>query len=394
MKQLPGFNYDPKMKRLVLDGFVAGTGGKVRRQKTIRNVTRAEALEHWKAFRADLVTGRALTGPMTLRQFDEDFYADIAARHRESTRATQRTLLKCQLLPYFGDTPLEDISAVRVGKFMVHMKNQTRSARYINNAVRLLKMLLRQAVERGVIADYPIRKKVAKETEEPLEQELTREERDRFFATFDDEAAFRRHLDEKRRLGPVKESTNFDKPRRFGGGLRGDSEAAGVCFARFQELREFFVIAVETGLRKGDLRDLRWASIDLTAGFIRVRTQKTSREAEIPISRACREALCALEMRSGRKRYVFLDSRGKQYSQTRIRRAFVIARKLANIEHPFRPHDLRHTFGCRLASSSVGLQIIARALGHTTSRMAERYARPSMEAMRMIAAALDADPLQ
>jgi len=63
------------------------------------------------------------------------------------------------------------------------------------------------------------------------------------------------------------------------------------------------------------------------------------------------------------------------------------------IAHPFRPHDLRHTFGCRLASSSVGLQIIAKALGHTSTRMAERFARPSEEAMRMIAAALDADPL-
>lgn len=393
MTKLPGFHYDARKKCLSLDGFVAGTGGKVRRRRTIKNVTRNEALTHWKAFRADLESGRAIDGPMTLGQFDERFYETIAASKQESTRATQRTLIECQLLPYFGDTPLEEISSIRVTDFMADMKKRKLSPRYVNNAVRVLKMLLRQAVERNVIADYPLKKKIVKEPEETLRQELSREERARFFAVFHDEAAFRKHLDEKRRKGPVKESGRFGKPRRFGGGLRGDSEAAGVCFARFRELRELFAVAVETGLRKSDLRELRWDSIDLAAGFIRVCTQKTSKEAEIPISRACREALRALELRTGCADYVFLDARGKRYSHTRIRRTFVLAKKIAKITRPFRPHDLRHTFGCRLASSSVGLPIIAKALGHTTTRMAERYARPSEEAMRTVAAALDADPL-
>ena len=35
-----------------------------------------------------------------------------------------------------------------------------------------------------------------------------------------------------------------------------------------QELRELFVVAVDTGLRKGDLRDLRWNQVDLAEGFI------------------------------------------------------------------------------------------------------------------------------
>lgn len=257
-----------------------------------------------------------------------------------------------------------------------------------------LKMLLRQAVERDVLADYPIKKKIPKEKEKPLRLELTSDERARFFGVFNDEAAFRHYLEDKRQLGPVKESDAFAAPRRFGGGLRGDSKAAGVAFQRFHELREFFVVAVETGLRKSDLRDLRWDQVDLASGFIRVLMQKTALEAEIPISRACREALQAAAVRCGRDGYVFLDANRRRYSFTRIRRSFVLAKALADISRRFRPHDLRHTFGCRLASKSVGLQIIAKALGHTTTRMAERYARPSDEAMRIVVAALDADPLQ
>jgi integrase len=391
--KLQGLHYDARRKRAVLDGFVPGTGGKVRRQRTIENVTKAEAIVQWKKFRADLDSGRAIDGPLTLQQFVDLFLADVGANHQESTRSTQRTLLDCQILPYFGKTKLEDISSIRVAKFIAHMKKSGRSPSYTNNAVRLIKMLLRQAVERDVIADYPLKKKVPKEKEKPLRLELTRDERDRFFAVFDDEAAFRRYLDDKRKLGPVTQSESFKKPRRFGGGLRGDSKAAGVAFARFQELRELFVVAVDTGLRKGDLRDLRWNQVDFAEGFIRVLMQKTALEAEIPISSACREALLAVEARCGRAEYVFRDAAGKRYSQTRIRRTFVLAKKLAGITRRFRPHDLRHTFGCRLASSSVGLQIIAKALGHTTTRMAERYARPSEEAMRIVVKALDADPL-
>jgi integrase len=88
-----------------------------------------------------------------------------------------------------------------------------------------------------------------------------------------------------------------------------------------------------------------------------------------------------------------VDENGRRFSPTRIRRAFLLAKELAAITRRFRPHDLRHTFGCRLADRNVSLQKIAKALGHTTTRMAERYARPSEESMHDITRALDADPL-
>jgi integrase len=392
MKDLPGFNYNARRKVLVLDGYVRGNR-KMRRQRTFRNVTRDQALKLWKEFRADLDSGRAIEGPLTLRQFIERFYDRIAASHRDSTRKTQRVIIQNHLLRYFGDSNLDDITSIRVIDFMADMRQRKLSGTYINNAVRVLKMLLRQAVERDVLADYPIKKKIPKEKEKPLRQELSLGERTRFFGVFDDESVFRRHLDGKRQLGPVKKGSGFSAPRRFGGGLRGDSKAAGVAFQRFQELRDFFVAAVETGLRKNDLRNLRWNQVDFPSGFIRVLMQKTTLEAEIPISHACREALLSAKTRSGAGDYVFRDSSGRRYSLTRIRRVFVLAKTLAAIDRPFRPHDLRHTFGCRLASKSVGLQIIAKALGHTTTRMAERYARPSDEAMRVVVAALDDDPL-
>lgn len=51
MKQLPGFSYDAKRKRVVLDGYVAGSSGKLRRQRTHENVSRDQALVAWRVFR-------------------------------------------------------------------------------------------------------------------------------------------------------------------------------------------------------------------------------------------------------------------------------------------------------------------------------------------------------
>jgi hypothetical protein len=51
----------------------------------------------------------------------------------------------------------------------------------------------------------------------------------------------------------------------------------------------------------------------------------------------------------------------------------------------------RHTFASNLASAGVSLQVIARCLGHATTKMSERYARPDEASLRAVVAALDAE---
>jgi integrase len=393
-QQLPGFTYDGKRKRAIFDGFVPGTKCKVRRQRTVDNVTRDQALEAWRLFRAELQSGSAIDGPLTLEQFVGKYYPLIAARHKASTRKTEGAIIKNHLLRFFGDAELSAITTIRVTDFIADLSVRCHAASFINDCVRVLKLLLRQAVERNVIPEYPIKQKVPKEKEVSLRLELKLQERTRFYAAFEDEAAFRRHLDSRRTLGPLQTSEHFETERRFGGGLRGDSDAAGAYFQRFRELRDFFTAAVETGLRMAsDLRNLQWSSVDATKGFIRVVMQKTLMEAEIPISAECRAVLRRCRMNGVASVFVFVDGNGRQFSRTRIRRAFLLAKELAGITRRFRPHDLRHTYGCRLADRNISLQKIAKALGHTTTRMAERYARPSEDSMRDIIHALDSDPL-
>jgi len=370
------FRYHGKTKTAIFDGYVAGSSGKVRRRKTIANVTRAQALHEYSVFRAELARGRATRGPLTFAAFLQVHWAAIAAPLAPTTAATYRSLIDQHLCRVFGKILLEEITTVRVLDFKTDMRNRGCSASYINDAVRLLKTLLRQAVERDALADYPIKKKISKEREVLLRLELTPEERARFFRTFDDEQAFRDHVGAHRRRN----------------GRLSQSAATAGYFARYRELRDFFVVAVETGLRnRSDLRNLQWREVDLAGGFIRLTMQKTGFEATIPISRACRAVLARLHACRGAAENVFVDAVGRRLSPSRIKRAFKLAKALAGITRRLRVHDLRHTFGCRLASGGVPLQMIAKALGHTTTKMAERYARPSEESMRIIVGALDRD---
>jgi integrase len=86
---------------------------------------------------------------------------------------------------------------------------------------------------------------------------------------------------------------------------------------------------------------------------------------------------------------VFLTDAGRPFSVAVVNRYFAKAKILADITRRFRFHDLRHSFGSLLASKGVSIQVIAKALGHSSTAMAERYARPSEESLKVITEALN-----
>jgi integrase len=255
-------------------------------------------------------------------------------------------------------------------------------------------MLVRDAFEREEIDRFPLRglRRLPIERETPLRQEMSTQEHARFVAAFDDETGFRKLIAAERAPGPVRISDHFRGPRAFGGRLLPEGEAAGVYFERFRASKPLFVVALETGLRRGDLLALRWKSIDLKSGWIRVVMNKTRCEAVIPISKACKAALAVARKRAPFSPVVFVaeDEKSPFPVETLVRH-FALAKKLAGIERRFRFHDCRHTFASRLASRGVSLQVIQKALGHTSARMSERYARPDEHALTAIRTALDSE---
>lgn len=402
MSAYVGFHYDAAKRRAHFDCRVPGSAGTKRRRKTVYAETRADALALWRAFTSAVAEeAEAPAGPPavelvcsevpTLAVFVETHYTGIAAAHKPSTRKTQESIIRNRLLPVLGTLPLDKISSLVVADFQIALKRQGFAPSYRNDCLRVLKMLLYQAVEREVIISYPLRKRVRREKEPVLRLEMTTAERATFLEAFDDLDAFTARLGRKHRRGAVRTSPKFAVARSFGGNLRPDGGAARRYFERFRWLRPLFVIALETGLRRSDLLQLRWSSVHRQERWIRVLMQKTEFEAVIPISSACGTALDTCEKRSRGSEYVFVDERGKLISDTRVRRSYALAKELAGITRRCRFHDLRHTFASRLVSQGTNLRVIATSLGHTTTDQTERYAKPSTEAMRQIMTALDRD---
>ncbi len=396
-KFVTGFEWDPRRKVAKIDLYVPGTAGTARKRRTIHAESKDDALAVWRQLREETQRGTAHDiKPWTLSRYVKEIFPNLQARVSASTAKMQEEALERYVMPTLAGRKLSAIRRPDLEDLVTFLKGEKHLAHStINRTLSIVRRILRDAEARELIAVYPVRGGLPREKEIQLRLELSDEEMARFLAVFDDEQGFRNARNQRtarRRLARIGQGSGLTPglPLR-GAGPRGDSQAVGEDFARFRASKPAFVIALETGLRRGDLIGLRWENVDLQTGCVRLVMQKTREEVEIPISALCRQALLECKRRRSLKRPEILTTeKGMPYSIPTLSRYFVTAKALAGITRRLRLHDLRHTYASRLASRGVGLQIIAKALGHRSTRMTERYARPSRDAaMRAILEALD-----
>lgn len=136
-------------------------------------------------------------------------------------------------------------------------------------------------------------------------------------------------------------------------------------------------LALNTGLRRGELFGLRWDDVDFTTNVLTIRHTKAGRTRHVPMNAEVRTILGALESR-GRSPYVLpsANSARPRDAHNFIRRMFTPALKRARIGD-FRWHDLRHTFASRLVMCGVDLRSVQELLGHTDIKMTLRYSHLS-----------------
>lgn len=391
-QHLKGFRYDETAGLAYFSVYLPGSGGESRHRATVEAATWEEAVHKWTEFRARALKGESRPGHvLTFREFIAAYMDDIAAQVSAKTATEYRRTATKHLLPVFGSTRLNEITTAAVKAFETKLKRAGYALATVNGYVNVLLILLHRAVDDfDVIEEFPLKKRLKRKKPDPLALELTDEERAQFFATFDDEARFRAHLGVRRSFGPVRTCERYPTARRFGGSVRPDSDAAADAFARLRFLKPFFIAAIETGLRKGDLLGLSWRSVDFEQRWVNIIMQKTKLPVTVPMSDACYAALRECQVRDFAGELVFTDEEGRPLSATRVHRTFNLVKQLAGITRRFRIHDLRHTFASRLISRNVNLGVISKAMGHTTIAMTMRYARPSPEALRDIQRALNA----
>lgn len=132
-------------------------------------------------------------------------------------------------------------------------------------------------------------------------------------------------------------------------------------------LKPVVLIALNTGMRKSELLELRWDQIDMERGTITLSDTKNNETRIVPMNQVVRETLQTLP-RNGERVFPFQS----------VKKSFRHALKSAGIEG-VRFHDLRHTFASHLVMQGVGLRTVQQLLGHKTLRMVLRYSHLSEE---------------
>jgi integrase len=281
--------------------------------------------------------------------------------------------------PSLGETPIGTLTEDQIELFFALLKREGRAASTRNKYVQLVKPMFRWGVKKGYLMRNPVAES------ETIKREKHGKRSRRLVADVLDDTGKIVHEGEERRLLAV----------------------AGP------HLQRLIIGALETGMRRGELLNLRWADLNLERKEITVRaeTTKTRTARVLPMSSRLAGVLemahiaLATVLNSGPAKglneaeqaallarcYVFGDSAGlkvanvKRAWQTGVVKAHAHTPKWANsnamtteLQKVFRAidltfHDLRHEAGSRLLEAGWPLHHVQEMLGHANVSQTSTY---------------------
>ncbi|MFH0732203.1 MAG: site-specific integrase [Candidatus Omnitrophota bacterium] len=228
------------------------------------------------------------------------------------------------LKKFFSGKHLYEITPLSVEKFKAERAQEV-SAATVNRNLACLKSMFNRAIEWGKAKENPVKK-----------VKLFRENNKRL-----------RYL-EKEEI--VKLLANSNK-----------------------HLRSIVVVALNTGMRKGEILGLKWQDVDFRRSIIFLLNTKNGEKREIPINEQVKTALIRVR-KHPESPYIFCKADGTHYGN--VRKSFFTAVKKSGIIN-FRFHDLRHTFASQLVMSGIDLNTVRELMGHKSLQMTLRYSHLS-----------------
>ncbi len=269
-----------------------------------------------------------------------------ANRQKPNTVYSKERLFRGRLIPAFGDRRLDQFTPqdeVDIKAAMAHLSPKT-----VNNVLALLNATLTAAKELRVIAERPIACKWMKTSDPKMEFYD--------FDVYDNLRAAARHVD----------------PR------------AGLVL----------LLGGDAGLRCGEIRALRWESIDFDRRLITVERAyshgvivipKSNRIRTVPMTMRLVEALREHRREQGEDAdasgNVLLNDLSEPPKGTTIRTWLGWVQTEAGL--PVKgPHTLRHTFCSHLAMRGAHIMEIKALAGHADIETTQRYMHLSPRALR------------
>ncbi|MCI0464799.1 MAG: site-specific integrase [Gemmataceae bacterium] len=331
----------------IVVGYNPETGNA--RRKVVYGNTKEEARKKLLDLQQKSLAGQLGASTMTLKSCLE-FWLDVVVRVKvdPGTYALHRQRVKDYILPYLGHVRLAGLTPFMVAQWYQDLEKEGRSADLRNKVGQLLRRCLKHAVGFGLLHDNVAMKlplpKVDVEEMRPLDE------------------------------GQVK---------RF------------LTVAVKNRLYPLYLLAIDSGMRQGEIIALEWTDIDFESGIVsitksarggekggvRIKEVKTkASRRRIKLARRTLEALAALRQKS-KGRLVFPNRKGKHLLKSNLRVSF--KRLLRKAELPeIRFHDLRHTHATLALLRTKNIKAVSARLGHADIRVTlETYAHflPVME---------------
>jgi integrase len=297
----------------------------------------------------------------TLAAFAPIYLASARLTNALSSMESKEGILARYLVPRLGDLRLDQIDYAVIEDLKVAL-SETRNARIkrevqmldpktVNNMLTALGHLLQVARKRGLVAAVP---------------EITR---------------IKAPL-------PEWDFLTFEEAERL------IAHADGMW-------RTMIIVALRTGLRRGELRALRWEDVDLVRGRLRVvqnyvrgqtKAPKSGKPREVPLSCAARDALAGHRHTRGER--VFCDGQGRPLTTGLMASQLERACRHAGLR-VIGWHVLRHTFASHLVMRGVAIRAVQDLMGHASIVITQRYAHLAphvvQDAVRLLDGVGDSD---
>jgi integrase len=143
-------------------------------------------------------------------------------------------------------------------------------------------------------------------------------------------------------------------------------------------LEPLVLLAMNTGMRKGELLNLRWENVDLINNVVTIKAEnaKSGKARHVPLNNESKQTLAGWQKDTRDQGYVFEGEPNKAI--TDVKKAWVNLLVEAKISE-FNFHDLRHHFASKLVMAGVDLNTVRELLGHANLDMTIRYAHLAPE---------------
>lgn len=297
--------------------------------------TKAQAEQAETQIRQDVYDskyGKAIESPI-FETFVEEVYLPWAKLNKRSWRSDVEYVEV--LIGEFGDKKLDEITPAMIEKFKskrresITRRGKKRAPASVNRELEALSRIYTLATDQDLAAVNPCHK---------VKKLLMDNARTRYLS-----------VEEEERL-------------------------LEVMTGRITHLGPIVIIAIDTGLRRGELLSLEKEQVDFILNVINVKRTKSGKGRTVPMTPRVSEELKRLCENSD-SRYLFGNpDTGKAI--TDVKHSFTSAARAAGIED-FTFHDLRHTFGTRLAASGADVVKIKELMGHSSITTTMRYMHAS-----------------